>query len=98
MDFLRQPSISHKRRRIPAVEAMEPRWCPSNFFAFEVAARTGDVGLVNIKPSISINDNGYVAFVGEANNGDGQLADNIYAFNTSTGTVNPLMNSVFMYP
>ena len=46
----------------------------------------------------SINDNGFIAFVGESRNGSGEPADNIYAFNPNMGSAVALMNQVFMYP
>ena len=85
------------RHRSAMVEALETRQCLSNFFNFEVLARTGDSGLVSIKPGVSINDNGYIAFVGESNNQAGELADNIYASRPGAAGPNQLMPSVFMY-
>ena len=83
------------------VELLESRLCLSVAYHFNAIAQTGAATPDNFSSlgnGVSINDNDYVAFVGESPNSSGQLADNIYAFNPDTRQVNQLMNKVFMYP
>jgi hypothetical protein len=81
-------------------EQLEARLALSASFDFRVVAETGaatSFNLLELSTHPSINDNGYVAFTAESENNDGQPADNIYAFNPTTGVLHQLMNPVFMY-
>ena len=86
-------------------ELLEQRLNLAVFWDFEVIANTsgstetslGNIEFSSIGRGPSINDMGYVAFVGESEVGEGVHADNIYAMNPVTGDVNHLMDDVFMY-
>lgn len=64
-----------------------------------IVARTGDLGLVEIAPYPSINDSGYVAFVGRIEGSDGRLLENIYSWAPDGGGIlRELFNPGFLLP
>lgn len=84
-----------------AFEHLEQRLCLSGVYELDVIAQTGagtPFNFNSLGQGPSINDNDYIAFVGESRNSAGELADNIYAYRPMTEQLTPLMNGVFMYP
>ena len=66
---------------------------------FEVLVRTGGgQGFISLGKGPSINDNGYVGFIGRTPNGDGRINENIYAYPPQSRRVQPLMNEIFVLP
>lgn len=78
------------------------------FYKFSVVAKTGDTVpgtsdlLTGIDRNVSINSNGFVAFVGTrfGPNIDGVdiTGENLYAYDSSTGEVRRIMNNAFVLP
>jgi len=93
-----QGSSKHMRLR---VERLEERLCLSGDLGVSVIAQTGAAtpfNFTSLGRGPSINNDGYIAFVGESANEKGELSDNIYAYRPETGSLNQLMNRAFMYP
>lgn len=64
----------------------------------EAAVASGELGLHEIDPGVSINDHGNVAFIGRAPHGDGRLEENIYVLDAASSAVRALIDDVFVLP
>ncbi len=98
----RRPWNPTLRRRL-RLECLGERVCPSAFYDLSVVAQTGTGAMpfVSLGDGPSINDNGFVAFVGrtrDASDPPGLLRENVFALNPVTGGTNQLMNPVFAIP